>query len=255
MLSKPKKLVKVRKMFETQTMTCSGSITGSENMIWSIADRLKPIQTHPEKVAVREYRASDLEEFIRIYQSGFAEAPWNEYMKCPKCEANYGRSSIETVVGLCSKCDDSPSLVEYWPAEQIEKDLKSEIARKDSIVLVAEHDRSIVGATVGYAGVPEDRKDFLKSRFDGNSFYIDELVVDASARRKGTGYALSTGLIREAQKKGYSQIFLRTNRFNPAAVNLYEKLGFIDTGLRDPEFKDRMYMVLEIGKDSQINDN
>ena len=55
---------------------------------------------------IRPYTESDLEELIEVYQSAFAEPPWNEYMKCVSCSAEYGIEETESLEdgAICKRC-------------------------------------------------------------------------------------------------------------------------------------------------------
>jgi ribosomal protein S18 acetylase RimI-like enzyme len=56
--------------------------------------------------------------------------------------------------------------------------------------------------------------------------WIEDVVVDASARGRGVGEALTKEAIRIAQSRGAATIDLTSRRSREAAHRLYEKVGF-----------------------------
>jgi ribosomal protein S18 acetylase RimI-like enzyme len=60
--------------------------------------------------------------------------------------------------------------------------------------------------------------------------WIEDVVVDSSARGRGAGEALTVEAVRIAQSRGARTIDLTSRRSREAAHRLYEKVGF---ALRD----------------------
>ena len=60
--------------------------------------------------------------------------------------------------------------------------------------------------------------------------YIEDLVVDASARREGIGQALMREAMAWAKTRGFPGIMLETQNNNVAACNLYERCGLTLAG-------------------------
>jgi ribosomal protein S18 acetylase RimI-like enzyme len=56
--------------------------------------------------------------------------------------------------------------------------------------------------------------------------WIEDVVVDSSARGRGVGEALTVEAIRIAKSRGARTIDLTSNRSRVAAHRLYEKVGF-----------------------------
>ena len=159
---------------------------------------------------VREYRQRDLPQLIQVYQSAFAEPPWNE----------------------------------TWSDEEVIADLESGLAQQDSIVLVAEAN-NLVGITWGYT-IPMEKFPFLAGKVQDSASYMDEIAVDGNARLKGVGTALGEEYIKRANR----QVVLRTDQRNEASMALFKKLGFkpIPEGtgfVFDPEFPERIYLERE----------
>ncbi|HZN99640.1 MAG TPA: GNAT family N-acetyltransferase [Burkholderiales bacterium] len=56
--------------------------------------------------------------------------------------------------------------------------------------------------------------------------WIEDVVVDAGARGRGVGEALTKEAVRIAQSRGAGTIDLTSRRSREAARRLYEKVGF-----------------------------
>jgi ribosomal protein S18 acetylase RimI-like enzyme len=56
--------------------------------------------------------------------------------------------------------------------------------------------------------------------------WLEDLFVEAAARRYGVGRALVIAGCKRARERGCARIELDTNETNAAAVGLYESLGF-----------------------------
>jgi ribosomal protein S18 acetylase RimI-like enzyme len=56
--------------------------------------------------------------------------------------------------------------------------------------------------------------------------WIEDVVVDEKARRRGVGEALNSAAIEEAQRRGVRSIDLTSRPSRDSANELYKKLGF-----------------------------
>jgi ribosomal protein S18 acetylase RimI-like enzyme len=102
-----------------------------------------------------------------------------------------------------------------------------ELERKGAIILVAEDDAD--GRLLGYAyGTLEDRNwnDLLDA-----CGKLNDLYVDASARRHGAGRALVTAMFAALKARGAPRVVLLTAWKNPDAHAFFEALGFRRTML------------------------
>jgi len=102
-----------------------------------------------------------------------------------------------------------------------------ELKRKGAIILVAEDDAD--SRLLGYAyGTLEDRNwnDLLDA-----CGKLNDLYVDASARRHGAGRALVTAMFAALKAKGAPRVVLLTAWKNPEAHTFFEALGFRRTML------------------------
>lgn len=104
-----------------------------------------------------------------------------------------------------------------------EKSLLKEITNENSIFIVAEYD----GRIAGYAGL----------YLIGEEGDITNVVVSSICRRKGIATAIMQYLIDKAKTVGIREMTLEVRKGNVAAIQLYEKCGFVSEGIR-PGFYD-----------------
>tara|TARA_Y100001970_G_C14066222_1_gene766827 strand:- start:410 stop:832 length:423 start_codon:yes stop_codon:yes gene_type:complete len=62
-----------------------------------------------------------------------------------------------------------------------------------------------------------------------NDYHINNIAVRSSDRRKGVAKKMIDNIIFNTQIKN---IYLEVSRLNCKAINLYEKIGFVQNGLR-----------------------
>jgi ribosomal protein S18 acetylase RimI-like enzyme len=95
-----------------------------------------------------------------------------------------------------------------------------ELKRRRAIILVAED----AGVIVGYAyGTMEGRNwnDLLDA-----CGKLNDLYVDATARRHGAGRSLVTSMLKELRDRGAPRVVLLSAWKNPEAHAFFEALGF-----------------------------
>ena len=205
--------------------------------------------------------------YIEIWK----DEPWNEDRKCPKCpegKNNFGRNFKNTFCPI-----DGSKLVPYWTIDGVISDLEKELNKRDSICLVAEtigkqiyrdfgatirfkksgikkiDKGTIIGFTWGYGINREDvfrltrSIEFTDSINNRRIAYIDEIGVLNDFRRLGIGEELCNSLIYTFNEKNYDLILTRTNPKAEAAISLFKKLGFKNTGIKDPIYSERVYLL------------
>jgi len=87
----------------------------------------------------------------------------------------------------------------------------------NSVLFVARIDGQIVGAlTLAMYHLPT-----------GLKAWIDDVVVDSSARGHGVGAALSQAALEEARRRGAKEVDLTSRPSREAANRLYVRLGFV----------------------------
>ncbi len=195
-----------------------------------------------EGIVIRPFQEKDLASLVCVYQSAFAEPPWDEYKKCSSCQRGYGLDALE--MSSCVACGSR--LVDFWSASQVEGDLRDAQQQPNSFVLVAESGEKLVGFTWGYA-LPVVKFPFLAGRVN-DSIYMDEIAVSGTTRLGGIGTALGDVFLREVGRQGKDSAVLRTDERNTASMALFKRLGFrsiLDGAGRvvyDPEFASRIYL-------------
>ena len=98
-----------------------------------------------------------------------------------------------------------------------------ELKRRGALILVAED----AGVIVGYAyGTMEGRNwnDLLDA-----CGKLNDLYVDATARRHGAGRALVTAMLKELRDRGAPRVVLLSAWKNPEAHAFFEAMGFRKT--------------------------
>lgn len=98
------------------------------------------------------------------------------------------------------------------------------IEKEDTAYYVAEED----GQLLGGCGL-------LMIAGEGN---ITNVVVAPDARRRGVATGLLTHLLAEGDRAGLTAYTLEVRVSNAAAIDLYEKLGFVSEGIR-PNFYEK----------------
>jgi ribosomal protein S18 acetylase RimI-like enzyme len=56
--------------------------------------------------------------------------------------------------------------------------------------------------------------------------FVEDVVVDAAARRQGIGEALVSECLRLAAEQGASRVELHSGDHRPDAIRLYQRVGF-----------------------------
>lgn len=91
------------------------------------------------------------------------------------------------------------------------------VASPATVLFVARVDGDIVGTlTLAVFRIPT-----------GLRAWIEDVVVDESARGHGAGEALNTAALEEARRRGCVTVDLTSRPSREAANRLYERLGFV----------------------------
>jgi ribosomal protein S18 acetylase RimI-like enzyme len=99
---------------------------------------------------------SRMPELVSCYQAVFATSPWNEWRICRLCNQQWGREEQSALAALDFAHCGQP-VEDYWPAAQVEADLRRELALPGAACYLAIDDRGsakdgpIVGFCHGYA--------------------------------------------------------------------------------------------------------
>jgi ribosomal protein S18 acetylase RimI-like enzyme len=116
-------------------------------------------------------------------------------------------------------------------AEEWDSRAKWLASSPDVIGLIAYDDNWPCGFVMGLVG------SFIKGSIDWECRYSVTIArnwIDPQARRKGFGTKLTDTIKDWACEKGVRQLELQVTENNEVAKSFYEKLGFTDTGRREP---------------------
>lgn len=212
-------------------------------------------KTEIQTVVVRPYRdEEDREQVIDIYQSSFAEPPWNEYMKCSSCGIEYGEAEVQTLIekedARCKKCCEPLKLEEFWSRENVKEELEFALSSQDSIVLVAEDKDGIAGILWGYK-VSFGKCPFLEGKVREDANYWDTVTVKKGRRGMGVATLLGESYLERAKRLGVSQVVGRIREEVEQTHLLVKKFGFSvipeqrDPSKRiyDPNYHNNLYLT------------
>lgn len=177
-----------------------------------------------------------------------------EEVKIERLEVKNERVLRECAELYCEIWKEPPWNEDFWTVERVMKDIKQQMRRLNAIGFLAFCEGKVIGFTWGYEVSKKDLREIsgvetLDVLFERGSrvFYIDELGVSSSFRRRGVGKQLSETLIATVRNSCEIRCFtLRTDIKAVAARNLYTKLGFSDLSIRDAEHSQRTYWFLEL---------
>jgi len=94
--------------------------------------------------------------------------------------------------------------------------LEAIVGTADTVLFVARVDGRIVGSlTLAFYRIPT-----------GLKAWIEDVVVDATARGHGVGEALNRAALDEARRRGAKDVSLTSRPSREAANRLYQRLGF-----------------------------
>ena len=118
-----------------------------------------------------------------------------------------------------------------WP----DRAFRQEAGNKHALWLVAVEGDRVVGYGGGWL-------------IAGGVCHVLNLGVAASGRRSGTGEAIMRGLLGRAAELGFAGSWLEVRKGNEAALALYRKLGYKETGLRPRHYSDGTDAVVMVLK-------
>ncbi len=109
-----------------------------------------------------------------------------------------------------------PQLSSSNPAPTSDE-LRRIVDAESTLLLIAEEDGVIVGSlTLALFRIPT-----------GLRAWIEDVVVDGTARGKGVGEALNRFALDEAKRRGATTVDLTSRPSREAANRLYQRLGFV----------------------------
>ena len=219
-------------------------------------------------ITIRPFTWEDLTPLAQCYACGriWADTPWNEWLKCPKCPADQNNFGVTFKGRNCPKCGSK--LTSFWKVQDVENDIKTQLGKAFAKGYLALKKSQIVGFTWGYPveikitiSVPtldltvpvnsnlapslaSDQRDTLKGYTAG---YIDEVGVRPAFRGKGIGARLTWEIVEYFRSLDLPLAFLRTDIRAKSATSMYEKQCFKqDPFLVDPIYEHRRYWILNL---------
>ncbi|MBS5143066.1 MAG: ribosomal protein S18-alanine N-acetyltransferase [Firmicutes bacterium] len=116
------------------------------------------------------------------------------------------------------------------------------LLREDTLFLVAEEGEKILG----YCGV-------VTVQDEGD---ITNVAVEKNSQNQGIGKKLLEEMFQRTQKAGVCRLFLEVRAGNAAALHLYEKMGFVQMGIRknyyEQPVEDGVVMMREKAPDTIV---
>jgi ribosomal-protein-alanine acetyltransferase len=124
------------------------------------------------------------------------------------------RATADDIPAIRALASQSPEAAQ-WSEQHYDALAAGDSSR---LVLVAEERGDILGFLVAHAIAGE--------------FELENIVVTARARRRGVGRSLVLELVKAAVQSGFQAIHLEVRGQNRVARALYERLGFVQSGVR-----------------------
>lgn len=176
-------------------------------------------------------------QLIECFRDVFAAPPWGEYLKCSACGFYFSNDDPYILEGNLIHEDCGADLVDFWPRDEVRRDIEKQITSNSSAFLAMDGDK-VVGFTWGYPmKIGELIKELELSELlvdldeETNIFYQDEVGVLKEYR----GYKIAKKLFHMSlcdslEKNPAIRLnFLRTRRDpEPSVVYLWytQKLGY-----------------------------
>jgi len=130
---------------------------------------------------------------------------------------------LREIAGLERSC----STAAHWSERQYQ-DLLDNAGQAARLVLIAESSPDDAGRFDPAAPI----LGFLIAHHLAPEWELENIVVAPEARGQGVGTRLMGGLLARASQTNSQAVFLEVRESNVAAISLYEKLGFQQTGRR-----------------------
>lgn len=170
-------------------------------------------------------------QVVRCYQAVFADSPWNEWKKCPKCKQYWGTKDSELLKSWKFRhCDGD--LIDFWSQEKVISDLRHEITKKTSC-WVAMDTGKVIGFCWGYPIEVSELEQKLQTSLGEQTKekrigYQDEVGVLAKYRNHGIAKKMVYNRLCDFIDQNLNYGIVRTRRFPEASTTFvwYKRLGY-----------------------------
>ncbi len=114
---------------------------------------------------------------------------------------------------------------EVFGSGEVEEDLLSALQKRDGVIVLAEKDGKIIGASVGYAFIHRtDMSDLIEN--SDRVYYYAELFVQNQYRGLGVANMLIAEREKVARQRGYLAAMVRTSVVQQIIQDIYSGRGF-----------------------------
>lgn len=159
------------------------------------------------------------EQLAGCYRDVFADGPWHEWLRCPKCQRYWGVKDREFLDSQNFRHCNVP-LVDFWPMEKVIADLYHEITPEASCWLAMDGE-AVVGFCWGYpislSELEEKIGVSLNISLDNGSSkkiaYQDEVGVLATYRGRKIAKAMVARRLDDFIEKGLQIGIVRTRQY------------------------------------------
>ena len=111
-----------------------------------------------------------------------------------------------------------------WPREEGAAYFSRQLAADETLCLVAERERQIVGALVGYVKPPQSWRPIRAAE-------LESVVVQREYRGHQVGQRLVVALLDWCREHGVQRLSVTAYADNAGAIRFYERLGFAPLNL------------------------
>lgn len=174
-------------------------------------------------------------QLVECYRDVFADRPWYEWLKCPRCQKYWGIKDRGLLASYKFRHCEA-SLVDFWSREQVISDIYHEITPEASCWLAMDNDR-VIGFCWGYPITISNLESKLGLSFGANFeygkfnpfAYQDELGVLSAYRGQKIAKAMIVRRLDDFLAQGLNIGIVRTRQGpEPSDTFLWytEKLGY-----------------------------
>jgi len=198
-----------------------------------------------------------LPSLVDCYRQVFADAPWNEWLKCPTCGTRKGIQEVNGKPVMCTDC--AVQMIDFWPVDQVRQDILHEVGDMDAQCWLLVADEQVVGFCWGYpislAQLAKKVELSLDLWMDQAGLtpetmvaYQDELGVLNAYRGQGHARNLVAKRMVDFEHAGLELGVMRTQTDPPTVTyHWYRRKGY-EIVARYPEPDTRVLMAMKLSE-------